>query len=164
MTKTHKGLLDINRNALEEECQDQPKMVFEWVEQAAVAARRVKEAKNKLKLVEAQLILKIRADPQEYGIVGKVTESGINSAVILHPSYQQAQDAVIQAEYDSDVVDGMIKALNDRRSQLENLVKLYGQQYWSKPRIAEEDREAGRVEGSREAKIKPRTMRDPRGE
>lgn len=158
--KIDKNVLLINRNSLDEECAHQPQLLFEWGEALARASLRAKEAKNRLKVVEAEIAMDVRSAPQKYGL-DKITESSVAATVLLQPQYEAAHKELITAEYEEELLSQMVKALSDRRSELENLVRLHGQMYWSKPdttATTQEDREAAmRGAGS---KVKVRTMRD----
>jgi hypothetical protein len=130
--KPDKSLLSIDRSKLEEECDGHPQLAFTWGEHLANARVVAKNAKNRLKLVEARLELSIRSNPGEYGI-DKVTESTVQASVRVQDEYEVAQDQLIKAEYDVDVLEAFVWALVDRKGQLENLVHLWGSQYWSRP-------------------------------
>ena len=126
-------LLVIHENALEKDCQALPRRTFQWGQKLAQARRRVKEVKNSLKLIFAEIAMDIRNNHLDYGLE-KVTEGGIEQTVLLQPSYQSLQSRLVEAEFEEDVLDAFLKSLQDHKKELENMVQLHGQMYWSKPR------------------------------
>ena len=149
MIQPNKDLLAIDRNNLELECEKQPQLAFEWGEQLAAASRRAKEARNSLKLAEAQIATEVRTRPGDYGLF-KVTEDSVKQAVLLQSEYQQIQKELVIAEYEEDLLQQFCYAWSDRKKELENMVQLHGQMYFS--RVQTTPREA--------APARMRTMRD----
>lgn len=130
------NLLMIHQDRLEDDCTQQPQLTFVYGQQLADATRKAKLAKNRLKLVEAELSLDARSDPTAYNL-SKITEDALKAVVIVHPEYKHAQQALIDAEHEEEVLRAFIYALNDRKEQLGNMTKLHGQMYWSKPAAEE---------------------------
>jgi len=89
-------------------------------------------AKEDMEYEKAQIDFAIREDPDKYGIA-KITENAINNAIIMEDSYQAKRTAYNEATRHVNVLQGVVYAINDRKSSLENLVKLHGQQYFAGP-------------------------------
>jgi len=118
--------LEIDKYSLDMECMDQPRKFAKWSELLADA---IKE-KDTLK---AKLSLNIRTNPEAYGL-GKTTESGVQSAI-------ESDEEYIQARYNVNVLTGAKDAMEQRRSMIEYLIKLFLSGYWAEPRIPQKERE-----------------------
>ena len=133
VSEPDKAALEIHLNKLEVDCQELPQQIYHWGVELAKASKRVKELKNSLKLNYADTASHIRRNPAAYGL-DKITEGAIDQCVLRDSTYQHIQNQVIEAEYDEDVLEAFVKGgLADKKSELENMVKLHGQMYWSKP-------------------------------
>lgn len=148
MSSPTKDLLAIDLNRLEECCQEQPQLMFLWGTQLAEARKAVKSAKNKVKLRAAKLDSEIRANPTDFGFE-RPTEKAVEYTITKDTEYQEELKDLIQLEYEEDVLDIFFKTLIDRRGELENLTKLFGQMYWSKPNTVERmsERQRDAIEG-----------------
>lgn len=145
--------IDIHR--LEEEWPLQTKMYRYFADKVAEAryshdtAKTDKElAEAELKRVTAKLDRLVRAQPAEYGLSGKTTESGISNIIILQKRYQTAQLAIFEAQrkindakHALDVADVAVRTLDHRKAALEDLVRLRLASYYSDPRAPEGARE-----------------------
>lgn len=148
MPSPTKDLLEIDLNRLEECCQEQPQLMIVWGTKLVEARKAVKLAKNRIKLRAAKLDPEIRANPIDFGFE-KISEKAIEYAIIKDLEYQEELKDLIQLEYEEDVLDIFFKTLVDRRGELENLTKLFGQMYWSKPNTVERmsERQRNAIEG-----------------
>jgi hypothetical protein len=144
---------------------------LEWLDQAALMIKygRISaqanldrdKAKVELDLVKAELDKAIRKAPEKYGLE-KVTETALLNAITSHSDYLSAQELYQQAEYEASVAKSAVYAFDARKTALENLVKLHGQQYFAGPRIPRDltqEREAQqkRVDEGVGSKLKRRT-------
>jgi len=103
----------------------------------------------KLGVVGAELSILIRSKPRKYGLKS-VTEPGIKSAVLLQPEHKKAQWKVIRAKRKVGILQARVTALDNKKKSLEKLTDLYGQGYWSKPKIKKETEEKIRMRRRRE--------------
>lgn len=132
--KTRRSVTVIDRDKLDEE----------WLGQAETFekyARRLADARNEQSILKAEFELRIaeltaavRINPSRFGLV-KVTESGIEQAVILLKEYQEAQRAMIDASHKVDLLKAVVDAMEHRKRALENLVDLFKASYFSDPRV-----------------------------
>jgi len=129
--------LAIDEMALDLEWLEQPSLMLKYTTKAAKARRNLDRIKEKLSVVKAQVEKEIRADPEEFEIV-KVTESAIMSTVLLHDSYQEAMKELIDAQYEYQVVQGAVQAVDQRKQALENMTRLLGLQYYAGPKVPRE--------------------------
>ena len=124
----------IDVDSLDVEWVDQPTLMLRYTKIAAEARMALDRAKENLGIVKAEIDLTIRKDPEKYDII-KITESAIQSAIILDTDYGLVNEKCLQAAYEFDMAQGAVKAVDQRKQALENLVKLHGLQYFAGPKI-----------------------------
>jgi hypothetical protein len=90
--------------------------------------------KEALEFTRADLDRKIREDPDKYGLV-KVTESALSSTILLNEKYQEKSSNFHDANFEVNLLQGVVNAVEQRKSALENLVRLHGQNYFSGPSV-----------------------------
>lgn len=123
--------LSINKFRLDEECLSHSSRYAYYAEAQAAAKVNVSMAKDKLELVESEASLRIRRKFADEG--QKVTESVIACTLAMDSEVVKAKNALREAE---KVLAGMsvaVSAMETRRSELDNLVKLYCAGYFSTP-------------------------------
>lgn len=131
--------LEIDKYALDTECLDQARQFMVWSEGLADAMAERDRIEQKTKVMEAQTEQSIRNNPEGYG--GKLTEAGIKSYVITNPEVMQIREESIEATHKVNIIMAAKQAMEQRRSMLENLVKLYLSGYWADPKVKQEDKE-----------------------
>lgn len=117
---------------------EQPRLMGDYCQIAAEAHRAMDLAKENLDFVRATIERAVRASPAQYGVVAGsrgITEDSIKAAIQVHPEYEDASRAYIDAKYENDVAIGAVRAFDQRKSALENLVRLHGQQYFAGPAV-----------------------------
>ncbi len=124
----------IDETALDVECLDQPSLMVKYTRLLADAEQRLDEAKEALDLVKAELDKEIRSDPDRFDLA-KATETSVANAVIMQPEYAEASNRMIEAKYEAKVLAGVVRAIDARKTMLETLVKLHGQQYFAGPNV-----------------------------
>jgi len=123
---------------------DETALDVEWLRQASLMMKYSKHlahllhekdlVKVDLDLVKARLDKSIRTKPSNYGI-DKITETVVTNTIITQEDYLEAQAAYMQAEYEVNIAQAAVNAFNARKTALENLVRLFGQQYFAGPTI-----------------------------
>lgn len=120
----------------------------EWITQAQFARRAGRaeadarhehaQAKTRLDMCAAGLLLDIRRNPEKYGIAGKPTEAMVDATVILQPEHIQLTSALHAAKRMLDYRTADTTACVDRRKALERLVELLSISYYAEaePRAA----------------------------
>jgi len=126
--------MHIDEEALDVELLNQPERVYKYSKLLAEAKQELELAKENLSLVKAEIDLDIRDNPDKYKLQ-KVTETAITNIILLEEEYKEAQARLNKAMYEVNVLQGAVYAINDRKSSLENLVKLHGQDYFAGPSI-----------------------------
>lgn len=125
---------------------DLSRLEWEWVQQPRLferAARKLADAKRDLEttkveveLVKAEVELDVRNHPKNHGLI-KVTEKSIAAAVVLSDEYRSALQTQNRAKYRVDIFQVRVTTLEHKKKALENVVDLYGQQYFSKPKASD---------------------------
>lgn len=126
--------LEIDPESLDTEWLDQPRLMLRYAKHASKMKMEVERAKERLDIIKADLDKKIRVVPQEFGIV-KLTESVITSTIITQEKFKEGNEEFLEAAYEANMAQGALRALEGKKTALENLVKLHGQQYFAGPSV-----------------------------
>lgn len=129
--------LSINKFRLEEECLSHSSIYFRYAEAQAQAKTRVAKAKDNLELVKAERSVAIR---EKLSKSGKVTEAMISSNILKDEEVLEATNKLRKAEDISAKLDVAVKAFEHRKSELDNLVKLYCAGYFSIPNVSDKSK------------------------
>lgn len=124
----------IDETALDLEWLDQAKLMMKYVRYAAKARMELDLAKERLDSVKAELDKNIRMNPEKYDLA-KVTDAAVSATLLGLDDYTVANQTVIEAKYEADIASGAVRAFEQRKDALENLVKLHGQQYFAGPKL-----------------------------
>lgn len=127
--------ITIDVDALDIEMREQPRLMLKYTRHLAVTRKQVDEAKQNLDIKKAEVDRKIRENPEAYGIEGKVTEGAITSALLTEDDYIDAQKDFLDAKFEMDMAQGAVNAFEQRKSALENLIKLHGMNYFAGPKV-----------------------------
>ena len=125
--------ITIDVDALDVEWAGQARLMLQYAKHAAKMRLEVDRKKEQLDIIKAELDKKIRISPEDFGIV-KLTESFVTSTIITQKEYMIVNEEFLQVAYESNMAQGAVRALEGKKTSLENLVKLYGQQYFAGPR------------------------------
>ena len=124
----------ISCEELDTEWLEQPRLMMEYTQHAAEMRRDMDKAKEKVDVVRAELDKFIRSDPDTYGI-NKISNPVVEATIIDQQLYKDAMAAYLDIKYEHDVAQGVVRAFDQRKTALENLVKLHGQQYFAGPKV-----------------------------
>jgi len=112
----------------------QPALMAKYSRELAEARRDRDLAKEALDLKKAEIDLDIRDNPGNYHLE-KVTVAAVEACILMEEDYQIAQKTVHDANFEVNVLQGVVSAIEHRKSALEHLVKLYGQNYFAGPAV-----------------------------
>jgi len=133
---------NIDINMLDKEWLHQAELFFQWAVKLADARGRLEQAKGELDLTKAECDKAIRESPEDFGIK-KATETQVSLTIITLTEYKEALKTYQAAQYEVNVNQAAVQALDHRKSALERLVSLHGQKYFAQPQgIDEESKEA----------------------
>ena len=121
--------LSINKYKLDEECLSHSSRYAYYSEAQAVAKSNVSKAKDNLEYVTAEANLRIRKEYAEKG--EKFTEAVITSQLTLDKGVNEAKSKLREEEEVYARLSVAVQAMETRRSELDNLVKLYCAGYFS---------------------------------
>lgn len=147
--KSLKKDLLIDPKDLGAEWLNQPSLFNEWGRLHSEAVFVKDQAKDRLALVEAELDGKIRKAPELFGLE-KVTDKAINSAIIRDSDYQEALEELRETEKIASELSVAKYAMDQRKTALEMLSRLFINDLYADPNIVEEAREKLRDHASKE--------------
>lgn len=125
---------DIDKTRLDTEWIKQPRLFFVYAKQLADAKRRLEEARAEADVVKAEVDLEIRGTPENFGFKDmKITEVLITTTINQNGRYQKAAKLIRIRKHKVDILQAAVTALEHRKSALEKLVSLHGQNYFSTP-------------------------------
>lgn len=124
----------INPGQLDVEAVQQADLFYKWAEKSVEAKTDLNKANLQLDLLEAELQLKCRDKPEEFGL-SKITEKGVDTAVKRHGAYIDARKECIEAQRISSLLDKAVMAMEQKKRMIEVLVTLHGQQYFAGPSV-----------------------------
>ncbi len=137
-----KKIHEIDKFRLDEEWVEQPALYVEYAERLAEQMKRLDYAKSDLELTVAEIDKDIRLYFQtKYGLE-KLTENVVSNTIILQPRYQVALKALNETKHDVAILRAAVDGLDQRKSALENLVKLFLSSYFAQPQAPREAKEA----------------------
>lgn len=119
----------IECDALDIEWLKQPQLYIKYAELAAKADDDVRRCKKQLNLMDAEINLEIREERE-----GKVTESLVNAVVAKDIRHIKALDELNDALYNADICSAAVKAMEQKKSALENEVRLWAGSYFAGPK------------------------------
>lgn len=121
--------LAINKYRLDEECLAHASRYAFYAEAQAAAKTNVSKAKDNLELVESEANLRIRKNFAASGT--KVTENIVACTISQDAEVMKAKEALREAEEVYGRLSVAVNAMDVKRSELDNLVKLYCAGYFS---------------------------------
>lgn len=101
----------------------------------------VERKKKELDTLKSELELEIRKDPDSFDLE-KVTESSVKAAILASDDHKKLLEEYFEAseEYNSALKEvndlfTCVNTMQEKKTALENLVRLLGQQYFSTPMV-----------------------------
>lgn len=125
--------LSINKYKLDEECLSHSNLYFRYAEACITAKGKVSKADDNLKLVMAEQNIAIRKSYTDSGI--KFTEALITSELEKDVKVIEAKENLRNVQNIYARLQVAVSAMETRRSELDNLVKLYCAGYFSTPAV-----------------------------
>ena len=130
----YKEDMHIDENALDVEFLEQPELMVKYSTMLAEVKQSRDLRKENLDFISATIDKEIRADPDVFDL-DKLTETIVKNTVIMQGKYKEAMNLLIDSNFEVNVLQGVVNAIDARKSSLENLVKLHGQEYFAGPSI-----------------------------
>ena len=132
---------DLNR--LHEECANQARIYHFYHDKLADAREELAVQERTLEVLESEMKLEIRrSGPDAYGLKKetRLTEELVDNLMRVTPRRAEQVQRLIQAKHEVDVLTGTIRALEQRKSMLEEIVKLRLADYFSEPTLPQKTR------------------------
>jgi hypothetical protein len=127
---------EIDKTRLDEEWIAQPKLFMKYAALLADGKRNVEIAKSALEVANAEMSREIRAKPAKYGIK-KVTENSIKEELVIRMNQSDEFIELINTKHRAEIYGATVTALDHRKRALQDLVSLFGMEYFSVPRARE---------------------------
>jgi hypothetical protein len=134
--------IKIDDSALDIEWLGQAELMLKYAQHSAKMRMELDKTKQDLDIAKAESDKEIRNNFNKSG--EKFTETVVANAILIHPNYKLAYETYLTAKYEADMAQAAVNAFEQRKSALENLVRLFGQQYFagpSMPRNLRQERE-----------------------
>lgn len=128
--------LKINKHDLDNEWINQPFLQMKYVRLAAEAETKMRKKKEHLEITKASLYLQIRAMKET--TKQKVTEAILDAEIKTSPEYSNVFEEYLETLEIYKILSGAVEAFQQRKSSLENMVKLYLNNYFSHPKQEKE--------------------------
>ena len=128
--------VEIDPDALDVEWLEQSSLAIKYAKYALHLQRKVKLLEEKKKTVKAELIREANEDPQKCCNKAKPNAADIEAYYRTSERYKQIVKKLIDAQFEADIADvAKNEVCFTRKAALENLVLLYGQQYFAGPKV-----------------------------
>ena len=134
----YKEDVDINIHALDEELFKQASLFIKWAEKAVNATTIRDGIKNKLELVRGEVAIDIREHPDEYKF--KITEETVKSLVETDSEVVKLKEELLQANEQVNIFTAARMAIEQKKTMLENIVRLYQTVYWGEMAVPNTDK------------------------
>lgn len=122
--------ISINRYRLDEESEKQPSIYGRYAELLADAKADKDSAENALKLKMAEIEISLRADPSPEV---KITENSIKALIVKNEKVVKKKERLLRKEAVIYKLEAAVRALDHRKSELNNLTQLWIKGYYSQP-------------------------------
>ena len=107
------------------ETRSQPIRLMKYVTELANAKREQSFLERKVKLARARAAQKVRLTS------GKVTVDQVKEEIELDPDVNEAEDASINAQYNTNLLAGAVEAFKGRKTQISDSIELYKMGYYN---------------------------------
>lgn len=124
----------IDDSALDMEALEQPGLMMKYSTLLAKAKMERDLKKEAVEWTQADLDKALREAPDRYGL-DKVTVDSVKYGIIQQKKYKKAVKAYLHAKHEADILQGAVSAIEQRKSMIETLTKLHGQQYFAGPNV-----------------------------
>ncbi len=124
----------IDPDALDIEWLRQAELMLLYTRHSANTKKELDDAKERLEVGKARIEMDIRKNPSAYGLE-KITEGAIQSTIILQKELLDLSQKFAEARYENDVAIAAVRAIDQKKSALENLVRLLGASYFAGPQV-----------------------------
>jgi len=122
--------IKVNKNRLDEECENQPSLYFEYAKELLRVTDKMDDAENMMKQEYASLITMFTGNPLKYGLKEKPTAPQVEARIINASTYIDLQDIHRKAKFEQMTVKNAVESIRMRTFAISDLTKLHGQAYF----------------------------------
>lgn len=133
--------IQIDQDNLDLEWMDQPGLIMKYAEALADAKDELDRLKREEQIIRSEIALDVRQDPKAYDITDKLTEAMVKEAVECSEEVDEIFKKILKKSHEVAILGGAVKSIDVKKTALENLVRLHGQNYFSSPRTNQEGAE-----------------------
>ena len=137
--------LRIDPEQLDVEAIEQAEKFFRYAEEAIKARGIMDRAKLHMDIVESDILIKVRENPEKYGL-DKVTVATVEAAAQCNNDTVKAHKEYLAAKETYLILDAATDAMEQRKRMIELMVNLQGQKYFAAPAAP---REIGKINKER---------------
>jgi len=123
----------IDPDALDVEWLDQPNLFLCYSELMVDARLEMDRSKELMEVIKAEVDTETRKSHAKEN--KRLTETQVANLVIQDPKYREAVDNYLSAKHNFEIISARVRALDQRKTALENLVMLHRQQYFAGPSV-----------------------------
>jgi len=123
--------ITIDKYSLDLEFEKHPMLYHEFAMDMTTAEDEKDRARDQLELLRAELDVAIRNNPKAFQLE-KITEAAISSTIIQTAKFKEAQDYYNSCVSSVRILKIAVESINQKKVALENLVRLYLGEYYSK--------------------------------
>lgn len=158
----------IDPEALDVEWLRQPQLMLRYASELAEARTQADFAKDALDVAEAEIDADIRANPAMYiGDDKKLTEATVSGLVTRDQKVRSRAEQLNRARESVGLLQAAVNAIETKKTALENLVRLLGQQYFAGPKeprdLPEEAKLAERAQRIKNQEVRERCRKASAG-
>lgn len=164
-------ILEPNQFELDKESIIQPRLVFAYLKEKAETQALIRGLKSELKVAtaelkrtDARLDAQIRRMPAKFKLE-KITESSVANKILLQKTHKEAEKEIWRvesllnkAENYNNLLEAAAKALENRKSAIENLIVLQGRQYFASPKVSNDNKDMINDMATKRKKKRNRSM------
>lgn len=127
--------VEIDPFNLDAEVLSYPRLVGQYAALAAEANKAAKLAEEKVKTLRSELVKEANTVDNILGKGVKPTVQTIEAYYRTDEDYKEAKQAMIEAQFEADIMNGCVSAINSKRYMLSESLRLISMEYFSTPNM-----------------------------
>lgn len=129
----------VNPNELDKQWADLPDQFHNYSEAGDLLDSELKLKKMELEMLEADLDMKIRGTPADFGVDGKITETQIKSIIKTRQNWQDLTFEILELEKQRRLMASACRALEMKKDAMKSIQQLYLSEFYIAPTSEEWD-------------------------
>lgn len=128
--------IEIDQDALDREFVNQPYLYMKYAELSARADIKARRAKDDLEVLAAAIYKEVVEESDK-----KPTDKAIQAEINDNKEYRELMHRYLELKYEADLMAAAVKAMEHKKTSLENLTKLWIGSYYSTPKQTNDSEE-----------------------